>query len=180
MLYLVTCYHVYASLFRSFAVSHTTHWTNHSCILRVFHHSSYICCGSRLQYILLSCTSQANKQSLTVTHWTHQFVKCVMVRKVAFHVWLTAILYLNMTLTVTCTTKIVNMTTFQQNYTASTCTHEIFQICKFMVQCSVFTFFTCPGTAHLPATWRQCTKYVQQPVCGPLLLLLLLVHQLAA
>lgn len=86
MLYLVTCYHVYASLFRSFAVSHTTHWTNHSCILRVFHHSSYICCGSRLQYILLSCTSQANKQSLTVTHWTHQFVKCVMVRKVAFHV----------------------------------------------------------------------------------------------
>lgn len=87
---------------------------------------------------------------------------------------------LYMTLTVTCTTKIVNMTTFQQNYTASTCTHEIFQICKFMVQCSVFTFFTCPGTAHLPATWRQCTKYVQQPVFGPLLLLLLLVHQLAA
>lgn len=61
-----------------------------------------------------------------------------------------------------------------------TCAHEILQNSKFMVRCSVFTFFTSPGTAHLPATWRQCTKYVLQPVCGPLLHLLLLVHQLAA
>lgn len=41
------------------------------------------------------------------------------------------------------------------------------------------------GSAHLPAvnsivSWRQCTSYVLQPVCGPLFLVLLLICEPAA